>query len=199
MWNELLSLVFPRACIACDRGGVLLCEPCARAGGAPKQIVLGGIAMRAALPYEGNLRAAIVEFKRGRRAFASDLAALVAPLIEAGTTLVPIPTTRRRIAERGYDQTVLLARLLREQCGAQVAEMLRRPSNAAQQGRSRSERIATTGRFSADPSLREARGDLVLFDDVRTTGATLLDAARALRQAGFDARHAVTLAWTPFP
>ncbi|MGH7661003.1 MAG: ComF family protein [Vulcanimicrobiaceae bacterium] len=197
MWNAVLALLFPRACIGCERDGVLLCERCARAGGEAQRIVLGGISMRAALPYDGALRTAIVEFKRGRRSFAPDLAALLEPLVERSMTLVPIPTTPRRIAERGYDQTVLLSRLLQVQCGVDVAEMLRRPSNAAQQGRSRSERIATTGRFAVNTKLVEPRGNLVLFDDVRTTGATLLDAAGALRESKYDVCDAVTLAWTP--
>lgn len=152
--------------------------------------------MHAALPYDGALREAIVDFKRGRRAYACDLAALVAPLVDPSMTLVPIPTTRRRIAERGYDQTILLARLLGAHYDIDVAEMLCRRRDAAQQGRSRSERIATTGRFSVDPKSSD-RGRLALFDDVRTTGATLLDAARALRDGGYDVPDAVTLAWTP--
>lgn len=198
MWNDVLSVLFPRACIGCDRSGVLLCERCARAGGASQRIVLGGVAMIAALPYAGALRAAIVEFKRGRRAFVSDFAALVAPLIDQGTILVPIPTTRRRIAERGYDQTVLLARALRATQGIGVAEMLCRPRSAAQHGRSRLERLAAHGRFAVKPAPIASAGTLVLFDDVRTTGATLIDAAKALHDGGYDVRNALTLAWTPF-
>jgi predicted amidophosphoribosyltransferase len=153
--------------------------------------------MRAALPYDGLLRAAIVEFKRGRRAFASDLATLVAPLIDTGTTLVPVPTTRRRIAERGFDQAILLARSLQRRCGVGVAELLCRPRSAAQHGRSRSERLAARGRFALIPAAKASAGSLVLFDDVRTTGATLLDAAEALNDGGFEVREALTLAWTP--
>jgi predicted amidophosphoribosyltransferase len=197
VWNQIASLVFPRWCIGCERGDVLLCERCARRGGQAQTTVLGGITMRAALPYDGLLRAAVVEFKHGRRGFAGDLAALVAPLLEPGITLVPIPTTRRRIAQRGFDQTVLLARMLERRCGIEIADILRRPGNAAQHGRSRSERLAASGRFAASPRTRAFAGKLVLFDDVRTTGATLLDAARALREGGYDVRDAVTLAWTP--
>lgn len=198
MWGAVLSVLFPRACIGCDRSGLLICERCARDAGAPQRIVLGGIEMNAALPYSGVLRAAIVEFKRGRRAFAPDLAALVAPLLDRAMTLVPIPTTRRRIAERGYDQTVLLARTLQRRGGIGVAEMLCRPHGAAQHGRSRSERLAARGRFALQPAPLASAGPLMLFDDVRTTGATLLDAAKALTDGGYDVREALTLAWTPF-
>jgi ComF family protein len=193
----VLSLVFPRSCIGCQREDVLLCGQCAQSAGEMQTSVLGGITMRAALPYDGLLRAAIVEFKRGRRAYAGDLAALVTSLLEPGIALVPVPTTRRRIARRGFDQTILLARMLERRCGTEIANILRRPSNAAQHGRSRSERLAASGRFAATARPKAFAGKLVLFDDVRTTGATLLDAARALREGGYDVRDAVTLAWTP--
>jgi len=197
MPGSILSLLFPRACVGCERDGVLLCEPCARSCGGSQSIVLGGIAMRAAVPYAGPVREGIVEFKRGRRAFAGDLAALAARLLEPGMTLVPIPTTRRRVAERGFDQTRLLARLLARRHGVNVATLLRATHGAAQHGRSRSERLAARGRFAciANPGASGTR--LVLFDDVRTTGATLLDAADALHEKGYDVREALTLAWTP--
>lgn len=191
------SLLFPRACIGCDRDGVLLCERCARTSGDSQTMLLGGIRMRAALPYAGLLREAIVELKRGRRGFAGDLAPLAASLVEPGMTLVPVPTTRRRIAERGFDQTILIAKLLVRDHGATVAELLRRSNTAAQHGRSRSQRLAARGRFSCRLNARASPMKLVLFDDVRTTGATLLDAATTLSESGYEVCDAVTLAWTP--
>ena len=197
MPGSFLSLLFPRACIGCDRDDVLLCESCARRSGCSQTIVLGGITMRAALPYAGAVREAIVEFKRGRRVFAAELAALAAPLIDPEAALVPIPTTRRRVAERGFDQTLLLARLLARECGVKVAPLLQPSRGGPQHGRSRSERLAARGRFACIPNGRASGARLVLFDDVRTTGSTLLDAANTLWESGYSVREAVTLAWTP--
>jgi predicted amidophosphoribosyltransferase len=197
MLDVLRSLVFPRACIGCDRDDVLLCEACAGGVGPPETIVRDGLVMHACLPYAGNLRAAIASFKRGRRAFAPDLAALLVPSVDASMTLVPIPTTRSRRAERGFDQTVLLAHILRRQCGLRVAQLLESHGKAAQQGRSRSERLAATGRFRVRRREDASGATLILFDDVRTTGATLVDAARTLAGAGFDVTCALTLAWAP--
>ena len=193
----LLGLVFPRTCIGCDRDDILLCPSCARGAGPPSSTTLAGLHVRSCVPYTGAVRNAITDFKHGRRAHANDLAAIVAPFVDAGMTLIPIPTTRRRRAERGFDQTVVLARTLRRKWGAGIAELLGRRNADAQQGRSRTERLAATGRFCVCRMPSASQGRFVLFDDVRTTGATLIDAARTLEQSGVRVSEALTLAWTP--
>ena len=193
----LLDLIFPRACIGCEREDVLLCAECLRNAGSAQTTILRGIEVRSCLPYAGVLRAAINEFKHGRRAYARDLAAILMPFVDADMTLVPVPTTRRRRAERGFDQTVVLAQVLRRACGSGVAELLGRRGGAAQQGRSRAERLAATGRFCMRGKPPASQGRFVLFDDVRTTGATLVDAAETLERHGVRVSEALTLAWAP--
>lgn len=192
----LLDLMFPRDCIGCAREAVLLCRECAQVG-SPDTCELGGLRVQSCLPYAGALRAAITEFKQGRRGYARDLAAILAPFVDANMTLVPVPTTRRRRAERGFDQTVLLAHMLHRTRGIGVAAMLGRRGSAAQHGRSRVERLAAAGRFYVRRNPTASAGRLVLFDDVRTTGATLIDAAEALKRSGLYVAEALTLAWTP--
>ena len=197
MFELLRSLVFPRECIGCGREDILLCSACRESAGSHRVARLAGLEVISCAPYAGIVREAIREFKRGRRALAGDLAALAHPFAEPGMVLVPIPTTRRRRAERGFDQTRLLARALHETCGVGVAELLARRSQAAQQGRSRAERLAAAGRFRLRRGASASAGDLVLFDDVRTTGSTLVDAAQTLEAGGFEVVGALTIAWTP--
>ena len=199
MWTVLRELIFPRSCIGCGRGGVLLCKICAAPGGRGSRLRLGRLEVVSCVPYEGLVRDAIAEFKRGRRAFAEDLAAPAFPLVDAGTTLVPIPTTRARRVERGFDQTRLLTRILRRRCGARVEELLVRRPGPAQHGRTREERLAFANRFRVRRGRNASGENLTLFDDVRTTGATLVDAARTLEDAGFEVAGALTIAWTPDP
>lgn len=193
----LLGLVFPRTCIGCDRDDVLLCSQCARSDENAHTSVLAGLLVRSCVPYAGAVRDAITGFKHGRRAFARDLAAILIPFVDADMTLIPVPTTRRRRAERGFDQTVVLARVLHRECGVGVSELLGRRGAGAQQGRSRAERLAATGRFFVRPKRAASRGRFVLFDDVRTTGATLADAAGTLERSGLCVSEALTLAWAP--
>ncbi len=112
--------------------------------------------------------------------------------------LLPIPLSAERLAERGYNQALLLARLL-SPAKTRADVLLRTRHTPAQRTLPRAERLANLrGAFAVDPlRTAEVQGrNVVLVDDVMTSGASLHTAARALRQAG--ARHisAVVLART---
>ncbi|SDZ00483.1 comF family protein [Lysobacter sp. yr284] len=101
-------------------------------------------------------------------------------------TLVPIPLHRARLRERGYDQSLELARPLSRRLGlALSASGLHRVRatapqsrlDAARRRRNLRDAFAWTGN-AAPPT------HAILIDDVMTTGATLHAAARALRRAG---------------
>jgi ComF family protein len=112
--------------------------------------------------------------------------------------VLPIPLSAERLAERGYNQSLLLARqLAATKTEAQL--LLRTRHTPAQRTLPRAQRLANlTGAFAVDPlRTAEVRGKrVVLVDDVMTSGASLHTAAQALREAG--ARHisAVVLART---
>jgi ComF family protein len=118
----------------------------------------------------------------------------LAPL-RSGAVLVPIPLGSRRRRRRGYNQSERLAGALAALTGLPVDEgLLARAretrSQTALTPEARQANIA--GAFQAASGAREQR--LVLVDDVFTTGATLLDAARALGEAGAAWVGAVTFA-----
>jgi ComF family protein len=109
--------------------------------------------------------------------------------------IVPLPLHRRRLAERGFEQTLLLA----EWIGAALAlplapQALRRVrATRAQSGLTRAERQSNVaGAFAAPPELGRSWRHVALLDDVVTTGSTLNAAAAALRLAGV--RHIETWA-----
>jgi ComF family protein len=149
--------------------------------------------------YRAGLRRAILSLKYGRRDVAVALGALMAeraaPLLPPGRILVPVPTTRARRAERGFDQGSLLAEALGRASGLPVLALLRQTAGDAQRGRSRAERLEAWGRFACtSASLAEGSG-VLLVDDVVTTGVTLRDCARALREAGAMPAGAVVAAY----
>jgi predicted amidophosphoribosyltransferase len=153
------------------------------------------MSVRAASEYGGAVRDAILALKRGERAYLDPLAALVAPFVPLGTVLVPVTTTRRRAAERGFDQARELARRVALRRSGTCADVLRK-RGAAQRGRGRGERLVARGRFTLRPGTAVPPAALLL-DDVITTGATLRDAAGALAAAGCRILGAVVLAHTP--
>jgi ComF family protein len=152
---------------------------------------------RSAVWLEGSARNAVHQLKyegwsRAAEAMAEAMRRLE-PLT-AGVSLIPIPLGRRRLRERGYNQSERIATAL----GSRVALPVRTDLLA----RSRETRTQTAltpegrhanvaGAFRAGP----ATGlELVLVDDVFTTGATLAAAAAELVRAGAARVEAVTFA-----
>ncbi len=142
-------------------------------------------------PYEGALRQAIVAMKHGARDPLDAFAALLERAPVEGA-LVPLPTTRRRSAERGFDQSAELARRLAVRRGLPCAELLAKHGRA-QAGRGRQARLAASGRFGLRPGLALPR-EVTLLDDVCTTGATLRDALWTLRDHAVEVRRIVVVA-----
>jgi predicted amidophosphoribosyltransferase len=194
MWESIRAWLFPVWCIGCCALETGLCETCAGAA-RTATITLGGLTVRAASEYAGPVRAAILAVKRGERAYLDPLAALLAPLVPVGSVLVPLTTTRRRSAERGFDQARELARRVALRRSGTCLDLLRK-HGAAQRGLGRGERLVARGRFAIRPDVA-VPPRAVLLDDVVTTGATLRDAASVLAAAGCTVVAAIVVARTP--
>jgi len=116
--------------------------------------------------------------------------------------LLPVPLSPRRLRERGYNQSHELARSLSKRrklvCDPELLLRVRSTAQQAQlplKERSRNVKQA----FAVEPSrLGELRGcHVAVLDDVMTSGATLFEIARILRQAGAVQVQAWVIARTP--
>ena len=132
--------------------------------------------------YDGALRSAVVAMKRGERDPLDALAELLARSAPLDGVLVPLATTRGRAAQRGFDQSVELARRIARRRGLHCAEILRK-RGSAQDGLARQARLSAAGRFRVVP-VEPLPAGVTLIDDVCTTGATIRDAVRTLAAAG---------------
>jgi ComF family protein len=153
--------------------------------------------------FEGPLREAIHVYKyRPLRALGRPLAAwmcghvrITAPL----DVVMPVPLHRSRLRERGFNQALLLARGVSEafsiplRYDALLRTRATRPQ-VALTGRERKDNVA--GAFAVMERDLIAGKRVLLVDDVLTTGATMNECARVLRECGADAVVALTLART---
>jgi predicted amidophosphoribosyltransferase len=147
------------------------------------------------------LRTAILALKRGRRDVARRLGEILAERIEgtisSDAILVGVPTARTRRRERGFDQGPILASIAARRLEMASVTALRARSDWSQHTGSREERLSVVGRF-AGVYCRELGGrEVILVDDVATTGATLIDSANALRAHGARVSLALVIAYTP--
>ncbi len=159
--------------------------------------------LAAAAPYgDERVKRLVWQLKYEKRtAAARALGALVAeyfaPLArELGAcTLVPIPLHPRRLRERGFNQSELIAEEVARRTGFKLrAGLLTRTRATKSQAecREREERTANiAGCFALQPAAALPEGRIALVDDVATSGATLAEATSVLKKAG--ARNIVAL------
>jgi len=118
--------------------------------------------------------------------------------------LLPVPLSRGRLAERGYNQAWEIARHVARSLGAPAsASVLERPVETAHQADlPLAQRLLNLrGAFFVHPRRRDAiaHRHVALVDDVMTSGATLREAAATLLRAGASRVDAWVLARTPPP
>ena len=147
----------------------------------------------AAVSYTFPWAACIARFKfQADPSLARSLAHLmqhapwVEPALDAATLVVPMPLSPTRLRERGFNQALELARHLSPH-KTHAHTLLRRGDSAHQVGASRPERLehVRDAFWVAPERVPAVRGQrVVVVDDVMTTGASMHEAARALRAAG---------------
>lgn len=205
--REILAFLLSAECAGCGQPETALCAPCL--GALRPDIVRGatpgGVPLFAGRPYTGPAaRVLRVVKEHGQTSQVGALAPAVrAACAEAvhdasargirARAVVPIPTSRAAFRRRGYRVPELLAArvplpMLR------VLTTARRTADQRKLGRAaRLRNVAGSLR-----ARRDGGGLAVLIlDDVTTTGATVDDAARALRERGFRIAGAVVAAATP--
>lgn len=205
--EEIFNIIAPHECLGCQKEGSLLCYDCSNAlvSVLPRCYRCGRLsadfrtcaACRKLSPIHSlwpattyrDLPKEIVhrlKFERAR-AGAKTMAEIMAERlqIEGEWVITYVPTANNRVRQRGYDQAALLARSLSRRLGVPFAVCLARTGLQRQVGSDRAarrEQMRDAFR-PLRPSLFQGKQVLVI-DDVLTTGATCEAAARTLRRAG---------------
>lgn len=149
--------------------------------------------------YEGVVAELLRRFKFSRaKAGAQTLAGIMAEkevFLHSDTIIVPVPTATRRIRMRGYDQAVLIAKAFAHMRMLKCEKLLVRTGQTRQVGASAADRKRQSLLLFRAVSPEKIKGkDIVLVDDVVTTGSTVEAAARCLKQSGARSVRAMLFA-----
>lgn len=202
--GDIASAVEARRCAACREpraASPVFCDGCVvLLDAAPAHLVAPSRDASLFL-HAGPLRDAIHRAKYGADPY---VAALLARLFDdvaaeyrgLATVLLPVPLHPYRLRARGFNVPALFAKRLGARAAVAVSYGLRRVRNtAAQVALSVNDRAANVrDAFFAE----DVRGhDVLLVDDVRTTGATLCEARLACERAGANSVRTLSLAFAP--
>lgn len=217
--NTFLNILFPPRCASCKREGDFLCKNCVQnfriKSLRAKSVYpssedfehLDGVIYGADYAENPEIQAAISQFKYR---FNCELTDYFADLVcrkmrELGMLkgrqafLIPVPLHKKRLNYRGFNQAELIARASANRFGegATVVSPLTRVKNTSQQAKlskkERHQNLAEAFEVAGDLS---SLSDSVCFvvDDVCTTGATLDNCARVLKENGMKKVYGLVVA-----
>lgn len=217
--DALLSVIAPHNCLICEAEGKLICGWClpdvfpelpsrcfrckrittnfAVCDRCKKQTRMGHVWIRT--DYGGHSKALLHRYKYERAQAAVQVIAgtmdEVLPYLPLATMVIPVPTATSRVRARGYDHAALLARAIARKRGLMSARAVTHLLQTRQVGANRQKRLAQLKDTFAvtKPKLVKGR-DILIVDDVVTTGSTLEAMTLALKQAGARSVNAVAFA-----
>ena len=208
----LRDFIFPPVCFGCgekETENALICPECLKAlyrypvpvHGGTREVVTH---IRSLGHYAPPFLSLVHELKyRNRTKLAPMLGdaltslLMTDPLLKRADLIAPIPLHPARLRERGYNRSELLARRVSQLTGIPITDALRRVKNTKSQARivnpaKRRDNLKGAFAVNNDAALKDKQ--VLLIDDVTTTGATLDAAALVLKSAGASAVYALVVA-----
>ncbi len=205
----LLNLIFPSRCIICRQllkgnAPIHICSKCIQEiefynkdivplslGGGIKSYCDGVVCVG---KYQHSLKKALRDYKFNERpSFYRAFGALIADKINRALiqypldVIVPVPMSRKRIAQRGYNQAALIALRASQILSVplEARSIVKVKDTLRQSSLRRQERLINLNdAFKVTSSCSYAGKTVVLIDDIITTGSTLNECSKALKEAG---------------
>ncbi|MCI0680332.1 hypothetical protein L0Y41_03225 [bacterium] len=203
IFSSLGSFFFPLSCLGCGKGGTSLCSPCARSlPGTRKSPIPGVFSL---LDYDDRtVKKALRAFKyRGDREIATVFGELLQKTLaqkiqgDTDSILATIPPGKKRIRAFGFDHMRRIAEYVSSEELRYEKETLYRTREAPRQAdiKKKSDRLKNMeGVFAVKNKDLIKEKQIVLIDDIATTGATLTEAKKALLRAGAKNVYCITIA-----
>lgn len=192
--NAIKDLLFPKFCVGCKEEGSWLCDKCLPEVNTPKTekaaANLDGVT--ALFDYGENTVSKLI--KMFKYNYLLEIGGIFEKIIDKtnfnnswqGFVIIPVPLHRRRERERGFNQAEILAKSFAKKLGLDINKNLQRGIYTTQQAKlSREQRLINLkDAFFWTDGAKNAPGKVLLVDDVFTTGATMQECAKILKNNG---------------
>ncbi len=216
--EKVIGLIAIQTCVNCGSEGSMLCSNCKgsieplpricyrcgaldRRGVCPKckpAVKLNGVFM--ACLYDGSAQKLVRSLKYGHsRTAVLPMAHMMhkrLPELEGEWLVTAVPTATRRVRERSFDHSKLLARKFADLSGYKYANSITRLGQSRQVGAKRIDRLNQLGHafWVSSPAVIKGR-NIIVVDDVITTGASVATVASVLKKAGAKKVVAMSFAY----
>ena len=208
MLQKLIGFIAPHDCLVCNKPGETVCPECVAAAfvhkvpscyycnrlttdGRACQVCVRKTSLRGAhilWRYDGHVKPLVYRLKYANdRAVAEFMAARLANHFDVTPydVITAVPSDGRALRSRGYNQAELLARAVARQASLPYRASLLRIRHVSQTHLRRSQRLeAVKDNFVCHRPQCVAGKRVLIVDDVMTTGATMNECARMLKNAG---------------
>lgn len=214
IYDFFLDFLFPKFCVDCQVEGTFLCEDCSKnilpvitqvcpecgriskngkyCKNCEKNKKISGILV-ACYYEEGPIREIIHNFKYNS---ATELSKILSKLMSETLKenkikidlITFVPLHFRRLASRGYNQSEILAKEIGTSCKLQVSKLLVKTKKTKRQveliGTKRKKNLNKVFKVEKSKVHKVENKNILLIDDISTTGATLNECAAVLKAAG---------------
>lgn len=205
--EAIMDILVPKRCVACGKEGKYICEKCSLfLSEAPSLFAAGGLEELVSVwEYEGVIKKVISKIKYEGMfdaigEFVEKAFKIREPYIPEDTTITFVPIFRKKEKQRGFNQAKLIAQKVGEITNREVLPLLEKIKNTPSQTElNKEERIANIKdsfrllRMSLNGKLPE---NILLVDDVWTSGATMQECCKTLKKSGVEKVFGFTLART---
>lgn len=213
LFNFFIDQIFPTKCIACSEGNISLCEKCKLS--LPVSLPNVEPYIISILDYrDSRVRKLVWSFKyRNNRNLAHDFALIINDRLTEELSelkqmnnikqpiLIPIPISNKKMKFRGYNQSELIARQLYKLDNGnhfklEIGNLVKTKETKSQARTSnKTERAKNLRGSFCVKNEKLIRGqNIILIDDVCTTGSTINEARKTLKKSGAKRVIAITLA-----
>ena len=214
LWEKIESILFPPLCYICGkRGKNIICERCTRK---LEKLAKYKIEQHDAeidyfsyhiylFDYTGVIRKLLLDFKFHDKAYLCEIFVKfllknekIGRFLKNYDIIIPVPIHKKRQKERGYNQSLLIARKWEKEetrISVEANVLLKTKHTKPQSALSREERIENAKQvYEIQNAEKIKEKDIILLDDIYTTGSTVRECAKILKENGARSIVVVTIA-----